>query len=116
MDTATTTSTTRRRTARPGDGPPPDPEVAGRDRGTEETRGETQLYVYSFSKLDPELRASIVGDLSPPEETTEEKAARLEWCRAATAEYDAEFGPLTAEEKAWADAILDELGIGVEDR
>lgn len=27
--------------------------------------------------------------------------------------YDAEFGPLTPEEEAWADAILDELGIGV---
>lgn len=74
------------------------------------SRGETKLYVLSFSKMDPELRASLVGDWSPPEETPEERAARLESCRVATAEYDAEFGPLTPEEKAWADAILDGSG------
>ena len=109
MDTATTPSVTRRRTVRPADGPL-DSELAGHNPPAGDTRGATQLYIYSFSKLDPEVRASIVGDWSPPEE----KAARLEWCKAATAEYDAEFEPLTPEEKAWADAILDELGIGVE--
>ena len=96
--------------------PSDDQAPVGDPAATDGDYGKAGLYILSFSNPDPEIRASIVGDWTPPEETPDERAARLEECRRITAEYDAEFGPLAPEEKAWADAILDELGIGVNDR
>lgn len=40
------------------------------------------------------------------------KAARLEAGLQAMAEYEAEHGPFTDEEIAWADEVLDRHGIG----
>ena len=97
----------------------PDPHVVG-DRDGEDLRavggqiGRAGLHILEFSKLDQETRERIVGEWTPREEAPEEREARRQRCRVATAEYDAEFGPLTPEERAWADAILDELGVGVE--
>lgn len=79
----------------------------------EQSAEESDLLIIEFSKLDPEIRRGIVGELAP-EETPEEREARLERCRIATTEYDAEFGPLTPEDKAWADAVLDRLGINAD--
>ena len=73
-----------------------------------------RLYVIDLSKMDPEKSRDFGsgGSWEPVEETPEERARRLEEGRAAVAEYEAEFGAFTPEEKAWARATMASLGIG----
>ena len=75
------------------------------------------LYAIDLSQADPDkmsaLRASYTSwDLV--EESHEERARRLEEGLAAVAEYEAEYGAITPEQEAWADTVLDRLGIGVD--
>ena len=53
------------------------------------------------------------GSWAPVEETPEERSRRVEEGLAAVAEHEAEFGPFSPEAEAWAEAVLDRLGIGV---
>ena len=73
-----------------------------------------RLYLLDMSKADPEkLKEFRCGDSwTPYEETPEEQEHRLAEGRAALAEYEAEYGAFTLEEKAWARKILGDLGIG----
>ena len=76
--------------------------------------GKIQLYLLDMSKADPEKlkEFGFDGTWTPVEETPEERAKRLEEGLAALAEYEAEYGAFTPEERAWAREILDSLGIG----
>ena len=84
--------------------PPPD----GDDR-------DFRLYVIQLSKADRRVSGDLDDDdWTPVEETPEERAKRLEEGLAAVAEYEAEYGAFTPEQEAWAAAVLDRLGIGVD--
>ena len=111
MDNSSSLAVTRAPPERPSERPPTDdraPVDAAEVAGGEDR--ERPFLVIDMSKMDPDIRASIVDDCTPPEETPQERAERLDRCKAATAEYDAEFGPLKPEEKAWADSVLDGSG------
>lgn len=75
-----------------------------------------RLYAVDLSKADPEKIEELGLDdpWEPVEETAAERANRLEEGLTAVAEYEAEYGPFTADEKAWARQVMDSLGVGVE--
>ena len=74
-----------------------------------------RLYAIDFSKVDPEALGGPDGDdWEPVEDSPEEHAKRLEEGLAAVAEYEAEYGAFGPELEAWADAVLDSLGIGMD--
>ena len=74
-----------------------------------------RLYAIDLSKMDPEKSRDFGsgGSWEPVEETPEERSRRVEEGLAAVAEHEAEFGPFSPEAEAWAEAVLDRLGIGV---
>lgn len=74
------------------------------------------MYLIDFSKAGPEEsnQRGSDGSWEPVEETPEERARRMREGLAAIAEYEAEFGTFTADEKAWARGVMASLGVGVE--
>ena len=76
----------------------------------------SRMYLIDFSTAAPDERSALEldGSREPVEEAAEERAKRLDEGLAAVAEYEAEFGPFTPEEKAWARAVLDRAGIGMD--
>ena len=93
-------------------GCPPEPITAPGEDGREEPTG---LYAIRLSKADPEKKRELGldGPRTPIEEDPEERANRIEEGLAAIAEYEAEYGAFTADEKAWARGVMARLGIGV---
>ena len=82
----------------------------------EDTDDVIRLYAIDLSRADPEMirELGLDGSWKPVEETPEERARRLEEGLAAIAEYEAEYGAFTADEKAWARGIMASLGIDVD--
>jgi len=75
-----------------------------------------RTYVIDFSKADPRTIEELGwdGNWEPVEETPADRAKRLKDGMAAIAEYEAEYGAFTADEKAWARGVMASLGIGVD--
>lgn len=76
----------------------------------------TRMYLIDFSTAAPDERSALGldGSWEAVEEDAEERATRQKEGLAAIAEYEAECGIFTADEKAWARGVMARLGIGVD--